>query len=149
MLKIKQRQSEDLDSLVLIWLNSVRATHHFLSEADIQSLLPIVRDSVLPSLEEVWLLFDDHVIAGFMALCDSSLESLFIDPRYFRRGGGRLLVEHARQLKRPLTVSVNEQNPQAIKFYLACGFEVIGRSEVDDGGRPFPLLLMRDGAEVN
>jgi len=26
----------------------------------------------------------------------------------------------------------------------ACGFEVVGRSPVDDGGRSFPLLHLRD-----
>jgi putative acetyltransferase len=38
---------------------------------------------------------------------------------------------------------VNEQNPAACRFYQACGFVVIGRSEVDDAGRPYPLLHMR------
>jgi putative acetyltransferase len=140
-----RRQSEQLDSLVSIWLNSVRATHHFPTEADIQSLLPVVRNSVLPSLDEICLLRDDELIVGFMALCGANLKSLFIEPRYFRRGGGRLLIELARQLKGSLLVSVNEQNPQALTFYLACGFEVSGRWETDDDGRRFPLPLMRDG----
>jgi putative acetyltransferase len=34
-----------------------------------------------------------------------------------------------------------------VRFYEACGFEVCGRSETDDGGRPFPLLHMREKAE--
>jgi putative acetyltransferase len=43
-----------------------------------------------------------------------------------------------------LTVDVNEQNPEALAFYRACGFTVAGRSEVDDAGRPFPLLHLRE-----
>ncbi|HKB39870.1 MAG TPA: hypothetical protein VKD72_25770, partial [Gemmataceae bacterium] len=42
-----------------------------------------------------------------------------------------------------LTVDVNEQNAAARGFYEACGFVVEGRSELDDQGRPYPLLHMR------
>ena len=40
-------------------------------------------------------------------------------------------------------LDVNEQNLQALGFYLKQGFEVIGRSEVDGMGQPYPLLHMR------
>jgi putative acetyltransferase len=137
----------DRHRLVEVWLNSVCATHHFLTEADIQALLVLVRDVVLPNLEEIWLVCDDDDVAlGFMGLDGQSLEALFIDPSHFGCGAGRCLVEHARRLKGPLHISVNEQNPAAIGFYAALGFEVVGRSPVDDAGRPFPLLHMRDAA---
>ena len=58
--------------------------------------------------------------------------------------GGRLLIEHARKLKGPLELDVNEQNPEARKFYEAMGFEVHRHSETDSDGRPFPLLHLRD-----
>jgi putative acetyltransferase len=38
---------------------------------------------------------------------------------------------------------VNEQNTAAVAFYKACGFVVEGRSELDETGRPYPLLHMR------
>lgn len=144
---LRRARPSDISRLVEVWLNAVRATHHFLTEADIQALLPVVRDVVLPNLEEMWLVCDDDDVAvGFMALDGRSLEALFIDPSHLRRGGGRCLVEHARRLKGPLVVGVNEQNPAAIGFYVALGFEVIGRSPVDDEGRPFPILHMQDAS---
>jgi putative acetyltransferase len=45
-------------------------------------------------------------------------------------------------------VDVNEQNPEAARFYEACGFAVVGRSELDDGGRPFPLLHMKEKPDL-
>ena len=39
--------------------------------------------------------------------------------------------------------STNEQNEQAVGFYLHMGFKVSGRSPVDDFGKPYPLLHMR------
>ena len=44
-----------------------------------------------------------------------------------------------------LTVNVNEQNASGAGFYQRLGFEVIGRSPVDDAGRPYPLLHLRRG----
>ena len=149
MRDIRRAKPADLRHLLEIWSRSVRATHHFLAEADIQSLLPIVRDTVLPNLE-LWVLCERNEVAGgFIGLDGARLEALFIDPRYIRGGGGKCLVEHARRLKGRLVVSVNEQNVEALAFYFACGFEVTGRSPVDDGGRPFPLLHMRDTHGTN
>jgi putative acetyltransferase len=54
-----------------------------------------------------------------------------------------MLVEHARLIKGPLTVDVNEQNPLALQFYERMGFKVVGRSELDGGGKPFPLLHLQ------
>jgi putative acetyltransferase len=71
------------------------------------------------------------------------VESLFLAPEFHKRGGGRRLIEHARARHDELTVDVNEQNTAAVAFYRACGFIVEGRSELDDDGRPYPLLHMR------
>jgi putative acetyltransferase len=134
----------DRDTLLDIWLRSVRATHTFLTEDDIQSLLPLVRDAALPELE-LWVLCSEGgTPAGFLGLSGSKVEALFIAPESSRRGGGRMLLDHARQLKGALTVDVNEQNPEALRFYAACGFAVIGRSAMDTAGRPFPLLHLRE-----
>ena len=144
-LRIRRAASNDHHRLLHIWEQSVRTTHTFLSEEDIQFLLPLVRDHALKELE-LWVLESDQDgSVGFMGLSSHKLEALFIAPEFFRRGGGRTLVEHARRLKGPLTVDVNEQNPQARAFYEALGFVVTGRSELDSSGRPFPLLHMRDG----
>jgi putative acetyltransferase len=142
-MRIRSGSAADHEMLLGIWERSVRATHGFLSEADIQFYMPIVRDLALPALE-LWILVADSGEAmGFMGLCGSKLEALFLDPPFFRSGGGRRLVEHARQLRGDLTVDVNEQNAGACRFYQACGFVLEGRSATDSTGRPFPLLHMR------
>ncbi len=140
---IRRALAGDRETLLDVWLRSVRATHGFLSEEDIQSFLPVVRDHALTEFE-VWVLVaHDGPAMGFMGLTGSKLEALFLAPEFFRRGGGRRLVEHARRLKGPLTLDVNEQNPEARAFYESLGFVVEGRSDVDGTGRPFPLLHMR------
>ncbi|MFA5488623.1 MAG: acetyltransferase [Candidimonas sp.] len=145
-MKIRKGQPEDHQTLLVIWEQSVRASHDFLSEQDIQALLPIVRDQALPGLE-VWVLCDEaSAPIGFMGLNDNKLEALFISPTSFRQGGGKIMLEHSRRLKGQLEVDVNEQNPRAVGFYLSNGFLVAGRSPTDPQGLPFPLLHLRDAS---
>ncbi len=146
-MNIRRAMPADHEMLLEIWLRSVRATHTFLSENDIQSFLPLVRDVALVELD-VWVLCSvSGAPMGFMGMSGSKIEALFLAPEYQRCGGGRGLIQHARELHGALTVDVNEQNPGACRFYEACGFVVEGRSELDSTGRPFPLLHMRLPAE--
>ena len=143
-MKIRTAIVEDHGILLDIWLRSVRATHTFMSEEDIQAILPLVRDHALKELEVSVLVTAEGSIMGFMGLSGNKMEALFLAPEFLRRGGGRLLVEHARKSRGALRVDVNEQNPQARKFYESLGFVVEGRSEVDPAGQPFPILHMRE-----
>jgi putative acetyltransferase len=141
---IRQADRSDRDTLLDIWLRSVRATHRFLSEGHIQSLVPVVRDEALRQLELWVLCCADGKPVGFIGLSDSKVEALFVAPEWFRQGGGTLLLELARRLKGELSIDVNEQNHDALQFYLARGFRIVGRSPIDTQGNPFPLLHLRE-----
>ena len=139
---IRLQTAEDRPQLVAIWLDAVRATHHFLSEEEIQSFLPLVRDVCLTALE-VWVAEDSPgEPLGFMGLDGAKVEALFVAPAHHGRGIGRALLAHAESRKGRLTVDVNEQNPEALAFYKRCGFTQTGRSDLDGMGKPFPLIHM-------
>jgi putative acetyltransferase len=141
---VRSARAPEHATLVEIWRHSVRATHTFLTERDIEALEPEAAAALGSGVLELWVLAtDDDAPVGFMGLVDNDVSALFLDPDHRRQGGGRLLVDHARRLKGPLTVEVNEQNPEAVRFYEALGFKTTGRSPVDDAGRPFPILRMR------
>ena len=143
-MQIRRATPTDGDALVDVWLRSVRATHDFLSEEDIQSLLPPTRAYLTSGEPEIWVLCSESgPVVGFLGMSGSTMEALFLAPEHLRRGGGRRLVRHAQELRGEITTDVNEQNPAARRFYEACGFVVEGRSELDGAGRPFPLLHMR------
>lgn len=138
----------DRHRLLEIWERSVRATHDFLSEGDIAGLVPQVRDYLASDATAFHVLCrEDGTIMGFMGMSGSKMESLFLAPEFIRHGGGRRLVEYARAQCGALTVDVNEENTAARAFYESCGFVVEGRSELDDQGRPHPLLHLRLAAE--
>jgi putative acetyltransferase len=143
-MEIRRAIPTDREVLPDIWLRSVRATHTFVSEEDIRSMTPQVRAYLGSSEPEFWVVCDDSgVVRGFMGMSGSKMDSLFIAPEFQRRGAGRRLVLHAHALHGELTVDVNEQNVAARGFYEGCGFVMEGRSELDDQGRPYPLLHMR------
>ena len=140
---IRPRVAADDPVLGALWERSVRATHDFLPEDDIQRLLPLVRDTYLPMPAlEVWVYEDQDGIAGYIATGASNVEMLFIDPTRRGQGVGRQLLDHVRARHDTLTVDVNEQNPQAVGFYLHYGFIQVARSPLDGEGKPFPLLHM-------
>ncbi|CAM3090470.1 MULTISPECIES: GNAT family N-acetyltransferase [Pseudomonas] len=140
---IRPRVAADDTVLGALWERSVRATHDFLPEDDIQRLLPLVRDTYLPMPAlDVWVFEDSQGLAGFIATGGHNVEMLFIDPDRRGQGIGRQLLEHARARHDTLTVDVNEQNPQAVGFYLHYGFIQVARSPLDGEGKPFPLLHM-------
>jgi putative acetyltransferase len=139
---IRRAIAADQDTLLDIWLRSVRATHNFLTEEDIQSLIPLVPGELAKL--ELWVLCDDaRTLMGFMGMAGNKVDALFLAPEFHGHGGGRRLVQHAQELYGELTTDVNEQNPAARRFYESFGFTVEGRSELDGQGKPFPLLHMR------
>jgi len=137
---IRQATNADHPQLLNIWLRSVRATHHFLQESDIKALLPQLRDIYLPAVE-LWVTVDaEDCPLGFIGLNENHVEMLFIEPDLRGKGIGRALLDHACSLRSQMSVDVNEQNPEAVGFYLHYGFVQTGRSPLDGEGRPFPLL---------
>ncbi len=139
---------EDYDELLAVWEASVRATHDFLSEADILELKPSVRDVYFPAVR-LFCVREAGRIAGFLGLSEDKVEMLFIRPDLRGRGIGRRLMDFAIHEKGIRLVDVNEQNPQAVGFYERLGFRVIARSPVDGQGRPFPLLHLRFSPDGN
>ncbi|AID26616.1 acetyltransferase [Salmonella bongori] len=139
VISIRRSRQDEGEKLITIWCRSVDATHNFLSKAYRLELEELVR-SFLPEAP-LWVAVteqDDPV--GFMLLTGEHMDALFVDPDARGQGVGKMLVKHALSLAPHLTTNVNEQNDQAVGFYQKMGFKVTGRSEVDDLGKPYPLL---------
>jgi putative acetyltransferase len=129
--------------VVDVWEASVRATHHFVAEADIAIFRPLV-EAALPHVPALLgVRGEDGLVAGFIGVKTDEVEMLFIHPAWRGQGAGKRLLRYAVTEWGATRLDVNEQNEQAVGFYHAMGFEVAGRSELDGMGKPYPLLHMR------
>ena len=132
----------DRERVMEVWEASVRATHDFLTEQDLQTLIPLARHE-LATISPIHCLRDpDGSVYGFMAVIDHKIEALFIAPARRATGAGRRLVQYAIEELGARGLDVNEQNFAAVEFYKHLGFEVIARSATDGQGLPFPILHM-------
>jgi len=141
-MKIDKPSKSDYLRLIDIWEKSVRATHDFLPEENINTLKPLILEHYFDAVDLRVAIEEHQKIVGFIGVADENIEMLFIEPEYRGSGVGRLLLNNAISKQSATQVDVNEQNPQAVGFYQYCGFNIVGRSELDGQGNPFPLLYM-------
>ena len=141
--EITHRTPQLMEQLLEVWERSVRATHLFLSPEEISEIKPYVPQALreVPHLIVAWR--GDGTPAGFLGIDGQKLEMLFLAPEERGKGLGRALVQYGAERFGIREVTVNEQNPQARGFYERMGFRVCQRSELDEQGRPYPILTMR------
>ena len=142
-LEYEERTTALLHYLTYIWEQSVKATHLFLSAEEIFELKPYV----IKALREIPCLVitkdEDGFIVGFMGVENKKIEMLFISPGSRGKGIGKAFIQYGIEKFSINEVTVNEQNPQAIGFYEHMGFKVNKRTDLDEQGRPYPLLYMK------
>lgn len=137
--KITTASPASWSQLHTLWYASVKASHDFLTDADISAISPLVLEG-LRNTQLYAAIAPDGNICGFIGISGQKIEMLFIHPRYFGQGYGTMLVRHAEEFHGTDSVDVNEQNGKALQFYLHLGFAVSGRSACDSSGAAFPLL---------
>ena len=143
IVEIRKRTPELLERLLAVWESSVRATHLFLTEEEILR----IRDYVPQALAGVARLFiaedETGCPAAFMGVENGKLEMLFVSAEHRGEGYGSALLKYGMERCGVETLTVNEQNPQAVGFYTHMGFQTVSRSPVDEQGGPYPILLMK------
>ena len=143
IVEMKERNSELIENLLDVWENSVKATHLFLSDDEINN----IRQYVPQALKGVPVLViaenENGNLVGFMGIADKMLEMLFILNECRGQGIGKQLLQYGIENYLINELAVNEQNPLAKGFYEHLGFEVYKRTEFDEQGNPYPLLYMK------
>lgn len=141
--EIKAKTPQLLKCLLNIWEASVRTTHLFLSDAEINQIKKYVPQA-LREVEHLLIATNDvKKPIAFMGITDKLLEMLFVTPEVRGIGIGKQLLLHGIEHYDIQEVTVNEQNPQAIGFYEHMGFKTYKRTDFDKEGNPYPLLYMK------
>ena len=135
-------EKTEYPKLLHIWEASVRATHDFLKEEDLQELKPLILEQYFDAVDLRCAKNSQGEILGFCGVHENTIEMLFIAPEARGKGVGSLLATYAIKVQGATRVDVNEQNAQAVGFYQHIGFSIKGRSAVDGQGKSYPLLHM-------
>ncbi|WP_302626955.1 GNAT family N-acetyltransferase [uncultured Eubacterium sp.] len=143
IIEVKDRTAFLIEQLLNVWESSVKATHLFLSEDEIED----IKKYVPQALKEIPCLIiienKNEIPVGFMGIVEQHLEMLFISHEERGKGLGKKLLKYGIEKHSVNDLAVNEQNPLAKGFYEHIGFKVYKRTECDEQGNPYPLLYMR------
>ena len=140
--EVQERNAQLVTTLLKVWEDSVRATHLFLSNEEINQIKQYVPQA-LTGVAHLIAAEKDGEIIGFMGIEQERLEMLFLSPALRGAGLGRKLIDYGIQNYGIRTVTVNEQNPQAVGFYEHLGFQTYQRTDHDEQGNAYPLLYMK------
>ena len=129
--------------LIEVWEESVKSTHFFLSEAEIQKIKAMVPQALNGVSHLIVAASEDVNFVAFMGIEKQKLEMLFIYPEEQGKGLGRKLLQYAMEKYAVNELTVNEENGLAKDFYEHMGFSVYKRTDHDEEGNPYPLLYMK------
>ena len=139
--EVPDRSQPLLEVLLQIWERSVRATHLFLLDAEVNRIKEYV-PRAFEGVEHLIVAEAEKPVA-FMGTQNGRLEMLFVAPEERGRGIGRQLLQYGVESYGVFEVTVNEQNPQAVGFYERMGFETYKRTDTDEEGTLYPLLYVK------
>lgn len=138
-----RRTGELIELLLAVWESSVRATHLFLSENEIENIKQYVPQALKEVTYLIIVVNEANNPIAFMGIENNKLEMLFVSADERGKGIGTQLIQYGIKKHSVNELTVNEQNPNAKRFYKHNGFEVYKRTETDEQGNPYPLLYMK------
>lgn len=143
LLEINKIEKLLIEQLLEVWEDSVRATHTFLSNEEIENIKKYVPQA-LESVSHIVIIEDEkNIPLAFMGIEEQKVEMLFIKNSERGKGFGKQLLNYAIENYRIKELVVNEQNSNAREFYEYMGFRTYKREKLDEQGNPYPILYMK------
>lgn len=142
-IKKEERSKKLIKELLNVWESSVRATHNFLSNEEIEKIKEYVPQALAGIPNLIVETDKNEKPIAFMGIEENKLEMLFIKNSGRRKGIGKKLLNYGIEKYGVNKVTVNDDNPQAKGFYEHMGFKVYKRNELDDQGNNYPVLYMK------
>lgn len=142
-IKKEERLENLINQLLEVWEDSVKATHTFLSNEEIEKIKGYVPQALSDITHLIIATDKNENPIAFMGIEENKLEMLFIKNNERGKGLGKRLLNYGIANYNVNELAVNEQNPQAKGFYEHIGFKVYQRNELDDQGNPYPVLYMK------
>lgn len=120
---IRRLEDADLPSFLKIWLDGNLQAHPFVPAAYWESHLGFMREA-LPDAE-VYVYVAKGEILAFAGLTGDYIAGLFVRRKNQSGGIGHALMEHLKQVRGKLSLSVYKKNRRAVRFYLKECFRIV------------------------
>lgn len=141
--EVKIRNKTLLDNLLEVWEGSVKATHTFLSNEEIENIKKYVPQALKNVTHLIIAENENNIPIAFMGIEDMRLEMLFVKSNERGKGIGKKILNYGIEKYNVNELTVNEQNSKVKGFYEYLGFKVYKRSDTDEQGNPYPILYMK------
>lgn len=113
--KIRVMKEEDIDTIMDIWIQENISAHNFIDEKYWKTNKDKVQNQILKS--KTFVYEDENEIKGFIGLSGNYIEGLFVKSQYQRRGIGKELLKHCKEIFWSLILKVYSENEAAVNFY--------------------------------
>ena len=127
---IRTFEPRDMDRLLEIWLSASIKAHDFVDASFWQANIESMRDVYIPASES-FVIEDSSGVLGFYSLLNNQLAALFVDPAHQGKGFGKQLLDHAKCLRKTLSLAVYKENTSSVGFYTSQGFKRV-KEQIDE-----------------
>ena len=127
---IRKFEPRDMDRLLDIWLSASIKAHDFIDASFWQANIESMRDVYIPGWE-TFVIEGSSGVLGFDSLLDNQLAALFVDPAHQGIGFGKQLLDHAKCLRKALSLAVYKENTSSVGFYTSQGFKRV-KEQIDE-----------------
>lgn len=148
---IVRASTTDASAIADVWLRSRKGAGDAIPPAvhDDDDVRQYFAERVLPSMETVVAVDDDHGIVGLLVLEGDVVDHLYVDPAHQSRGAGSALLDHAkRRHPNGLQLWTFQSNTPARQFYERRGFVAVRMTDGDnEEGAPDVLYRWTPAAD--
>lgn len=115
-------KAQDAETLAALWLRASLQAHSFIPDSYWREHADAMCRQYLPQSEN-WVIDDARGCpVAFLSLLGEHIAALFTDPPCQGKGYGGILLRHAQQRHRHLSLQVYALNERALLFYKRHGF---------------------------
>jgi len=124
---INRMKEKDIRDVIELWFETSLIAHSFIPAKHWEENRDLMKSKYLPN-SETYIATVNKRILGFISLQETNLAALFIKPDHQRKGIGKDLLTHVKNIKSFLRLKVYSKNLKAIEFYQKNSFYMVAES---------------------
>lgn len=138
---IRRFQQADLECIMQQYIKKSMWQSGNIPSAYWQMSTAQIRKKILQA--EVYVYEQQGHIGGFIGIQQGYITALFVIQKARGLGIGSVLIEQAKALYDPLSLTVYAENSSAVRFYIRQGFRIGGRRTEEQTGKTELLMIWR------